>query len=116
MTQQKTCTTFELCQRYGITRKTLFYYDRKGLLKPVERIGSQGIKLYDEASVKRLETILEYRSAGLMIEEIQALLGEGCEDRLTVLNAALSRLKNERAEKDAQITALIRIIERYAGE
>ena len=37
----------EICRITGITRKTLFYYDRIGLLVPYKRTEPQQFKLYD---------------------------------------------------------------------
>ena len=55
MSDEKLYSVKEICEKYGITRKTLFYYDRIGLLKPAKRLGRQSFKYYDVAALKRLE-------------------------------------------------------------
>ncbi len=81
------CSVKDVCDRYGITRKTLFYYDRSGLLKPAIRQGSKQYKYYDEAALSRLESILEYRNAGLSIEEIREVID--LMDKEKILNLSL---------------------------
>ena len=56
----------EICRITGITRKTLFYYDRIGLLVPYERTEPQQFKLYDRERLERLNGIIEYRGAGFV--------------------------------------------------
>jgi MerR family transcriptional regulator, thiopeptide resistance regulator len=52
----------------GITVRTLHHYDEIGLLEPSARTPG-GYRLYDEAAVERLRTILTYRELGLSLEE-----------------------------------------------
>jgi len=54
----------ELC---GLSSDTLRYYERIGLLPPVNRSES-GIRDYDEIDLKRVEFIKCMRSAGLPID------------------------------------------------
>ena len=67
-------TVGELCTMTGITRKTLFYYDRIHLLEPTERIGVQKQKIYNNADYVRLRNILKYKEAGLLLNEIREIL------------------------------------------
>ena len=69
-------TVADICAMLGITRKTLFFYDREDLLKPHRRQGPQRAKLYLFEDVERLRTILEYKKAGLLLKEIRCLLEE----------------------------------------
>ena len=57
----------EVSERYGITSDTLRYYERIGLIRPVNRNGS-GIRDYNEIDLRRVEFIKCMRSAGLSIE------------------------------------------------
>ena len=61
----------EICRVTGVPRKTLFYYDRIGLLEPSRRSGKQNFKEYDEQAVNRLLEIRLYREMGLSIPMIQ---------------------------------------------
>ena len=71
----------EICRDLGITRKTLFYYDRIGILKPTVRTGKQKAKEYDEDAVRKLEKIIRYQAAGLKLEEIRGVLCEPQNER-----------------------------------
>ncbi len=57
----------EVSERYGISQDTLRYYERIGLLLPVNR-GANGIRDYNELDIRRVEFIKCMRSAGLPIE------------------------------------------------
>jgi DNA-binding transcriptional MerR regulator len=66
-------------EQYDISSDTLRYYERIGLIPPVNRNGS-GIRDYNETDVKRVEFIKCMRSAGLPIEtliEYVALVQQG---------------------------------------
>ncbi len=101
----------EICEKTGITRKTLFYYDRIGLLCPTERTERQNFKLYDSQKLVRLEEIISYRRAGLSIREIRELLDEGQVNRLEILEQAMERLLKEKKEKHQEIENLKCLIE-----
>ena len=69
----------EVSERYGISSDTLRYYERIGLIPPVNRNGI-GIRDYSEIDLRRVEFIKCMRSAGLSIEvliEYIALVQQG---------------------------------------
>ena len=69
----------EVSQQYGISSDTLRYYERIGLIPPVNRNGS-GIRDYNELDLRRVEFIKCMRSAGLPVEvliEYVALVQQG---------------------------------------
>ena len=106
--KEKTYSVGEICSLTGVTRKTLFYYDRIALLKPYDRVGVQNHKVYDNTALQRLYRILLYRDAGLRIEEIRSIL-DGAQDRNAVLCRVLERLMREAEQKKEQI-ARIRVL------
>jgi len=57
----------EVSERYGLSSDTLRYYERVGLIPPVNRNGS-GIRDYGELDIRRVEFVKCMRSAGLPIE------------------------------------------------
>lgn len=59
----------EVEQQTGLPRKTIRFYESKGLLS-VER-SENSYREYDEAMVKRLKTIAIFRRAGISIADIQ---------------------------------------------
>ena len=58
----------------GISSDTLRYYERIGLIPPVNRNGS-GIRDYNELDVRRVEFVKCMRSAGLPIEVLIEYFG-----------------------------------------
>lgn len=103
----------DLIRQFSITRKTLFYYDKAGLLKPVDRIGQARIKVYDEEGYNRMDKILQYRDAGLKIEEIRLLLNDDRFSKAEIFRKALNRLEEDFAVRRKEITNLHRLIEEY---
>lgn len=57
----------EVSEQYSISSDTLRYYERIGLIPPVNRNGG-GIRDYNELDVKRVEFVKCMRSAGLPID------------------------------------------------
>lgn len=57
----------EVSEQAGISTDTLRYYERIGLIPPVNRNGS-GIRNYNELDLKRVEFIKCMRNVGLPIE------------------------------------------------
>ena len=69
----------EVSEQYNISTDTLRYYERVGLIPPVNRNGS-GIRDYNELDLRRVDFIKCMRSAGLPIEvliEYVALVQKG---------------------------------------
>jgi DNA-binding transcriptional MerR regulator len=64
----------EVSEKYGISADTLRYYERIGLIQPVNRNGN-GIRDYSEIDLKRVEFIKCMRSAGLPIETLIEYIG-----------------------------------------
>lgn len=91
----------QLVKDFGISRSTLLYYDRIGLLKSVQRTGAN-YRIYSEADYHRLEKINTYKQAGLSLEDIKSLLDTSesnvtnvLEKRLESLNAEISELRKQ---------------------
>ena len=64
----------EVSERYGISADTLRYYERIGLIPPVNR-NESGIRDYGEIDLRRVEFIKCMRSAGLPIETLIEYVG-----------------------------------------
>ena len=107
------CTVGMLCEKTGITRKTLFYYDRIGLLKPTVRSGIQEHKLYDEAACMRLSGILRFRRAGLRIDEIRRILDDPDSNVPMILQNAVERCYAQQNILLEQVALLKELMEEY---
>ncbi|PKO19060.1 MAG: MerR family transcriptional regulator [Chloroflexi bacterium HGW-Chloroflexi-10] len=64
----------EVSEQYSISSDTLRYYERIGLIPPVNRTES-GIRDYNETDMKRVEFVRCMRSAGLPIEVLIEYIG-----------------------------------------
>ena len=64
----------ELAKRHGLSRSTLLYYHRIGVLEPSGRLHND-YRCYTERDAARLRRICLYRRTGLPLAEIRALLG-----------------------------------------
>lgn len=91
-------TITALARQHGLSRATLLYYDRLGLLKPSTRLAN-GYRRYTAKDAARLSQICLYRQTGLPLADIRKLLDKPHKD----LAAALERQLTELA---AQIDAL----------
>jgi DNA-binding transcriptional MerR regulator len=57
----------EVSEQYGLSADTLRYYERVGLIPPVNRTET-GIRDYNELDLRRVDFVKCMRSAGLPIE------------------------------------------------
>lgn len=73
---KKSTTISKLGRLFGLSRSTLLYYDRIGLLTPSGRTRA-GYRSYSEADRLRLERICGFRRAGLALDEIRAICASG---------------------------------------
>jgi DNA-binding transcriptional MerR regulator len=64
----------EVSEQYGLSSDTLRYYERIGLIPPVNRNGG-GIRDYSELDIRRVEFVKCMRSAGLPVEVLIEYIG-----------------------------------------
>jgi len=84
-------TIRQMAAQFGLSRSTLLYYDRIGLLRPDYRT-SAGYRLYNAADRKRLELICRFRATGLSLARIERLLDHPQPTRSALTNALHGRL------------------------
>ena len=63
----------ELAQHAGISRDTLRFYEKHGLITPSNRTDS-GYRLYSKSDVLRISFILSAKEVGFTLNEIHQLL------------------------------------------
>jgi MerR family transcriptional regulator, thiopeptide resistance regulator len=97
----------------GTTSRTLRHYGDVGLL-PASRVGRNGYRHYDSASLVRLQRILLLRDLGLGLPQIRDVLDRDTppEDALT---GHLEWLRQERDRLERQITSVQLTIEALRG-
>ncbi len=84
----KTYSISKLARACSLSRSTLLYYDRIGLLKPSGRTGS-GYRFYTDADQRRLERIGHFREAGLSLKEIRTVLSSTGKPGIRLLETRL---------------------------
>ena len=103
-------TISSLARASGLSRSTLLYYDRLGLLKPSGR-SSAGYRLYAPADAERLETICLYRQIGIPLAEIKTILSaSGTTVPLEILQRRLRTLDREIANFRRQQHTVVELI------
>ena len=71
---QDSFTIAEAVARCGLPESTLRYWERIGLVRPIERDASSRHRRYTAADVMTLETLANLRAVGLSIEDMRAYL------------------------------------------
>lgn len=84
----------QLARLCGLSRSTLLYYDRIGLLSPSGR-SEAGYRLYSQTDRDRLESICSFRQAGLGIEDCLAMLSASGDSTAEVIKQRLQAVGEE---------------------
>ena len=84
----------ELARKFGLSRSTLLYYDRIGLLAPSGR-SEAGYRLYSSDDRDKLATICSFRQAGLTIEDIRRVISMEEDAEGVVLQRRMRELGEE---------------------
>jgi DNA-binding transcriptional MerR regulator len=112
-----------LARMFGLSRSTLLYYDRIGLLQPSER-SRANYRLYSHTDRKRLEQICRYRRTGMSLETIADVLAaprkktvNALERRLEALNREIHDLRSQQQTivellKDKSLLAGTRVLDK----
>lgn len=107
-------TVGQVAQTFGVTVRTLHHYDEVGLLSPSER-SHAGYRLYTEADLERLATIVTYRRLDLPLDEVAALLrGDG--STLQHLRRQRDAVMDKVEELHGLVDAIDRALEREMND
>ena len=100
-------------KKFGLSRSTLLYYDRIGLLSAPAR-SAAGYRRYGVEAFRRLERLRLYRSAGLPLRDIRRILDEpGAQGGVAaILERRLASLHEEQARIRDQQDVLLRLLSR----
>jgi DNA-binding transcriptional MerR regulator len=99
--QPKTFTIGDLAREFGVTLRTLRFYEDRGLLSPM-REGTT--RIYDARDRNRLSVILKGKQLGFTLTEIRAMLAEerGAEAPATNLKLSLAQVEDQIAHLEQQ--------------
>lgn len=109
----KTYSISRLARAFGLSRSTLLYYDRIGVLEPSGRTGS-GYRCYSKSDYRRLERICQFREAGLTLKEIRGVLSSGGKPGAKLLNRRMRETVANIVDLKNQQRVLARLLSRIA--
>ncbi|MBQ7098559.1 MAG: MerR family transcriptional regulator [Oscillospiraceae bacterium] len=95
-------TVKEVSRLTGVSVRTLHHYDAIGLLKPA-RVTEAGYRLYDDAALGRLQTILLFRELEFPLREIKEMLAAESFDPIAALDDQIRLLELRREKLDRLI-------------
>ena len=101
-------TVREVSRITGVSVRTLHHYDAIGLLKPAQ-VTEAGYRLYDDAALGRLQTILLFRELQFPLKEIRDLLDTADFDPMAALDDQIRLLQLRREHLDRLIDHARRI-------
>lgn len=90
-------TIGQLAELAGVSTRTLRYYDRIGLLKPLY-VDDSGYRWYGERELDLLQQILFYRERGFALAQISDLLYSENFDLVRALEDHLMDLERRQAQ------------------
>ena len=95
-------TVKEVSHLTGVSMRTLHHYDAIGLLKPTQ-VTQAGYRLYDDAALGRLQTILLFRELEFPLKDIKAMLSASDFDPMAALDDQIRLLQLRREQLDRLI-------------
>lgn len=107
-------TIKELARLAGVSTRTLRWYDKVGLLKPT-RITEAKYRMYDEASVARLQQIMFYRELEFALADISQILDAPGFNHQEALQSHLTALIYRRERIDALIHTVNKTLDDLQG-
>jgi DNA-binding transcriptional MerR regulator len=87
-------TVSRLARRSGLSRSTILYYERRGLLRHPRRTGGN-YRVYSEADAARLQQIGVYRKMGLSLAAIRSVMDRSASEAASVLERRLADIDAE---------------------
>ncbi|WP_199478824.1 MerR family transcriptional regulator [Vibrio harveyi] len=103
-------TVTQLARECGLSRTTILYYEREGLLAPAHR-SENGYRWYGEKEMQRLKNISSYRSYGLPISSIRTLLAQKGKSQAEILKDHFNELEREIQNLRAQQKAIVVLLQ-----
>ncbi|WP_039973906.1 MerR family transcriptional regulator [Vibrio jasicida] len=103
-------TVTQLARECGLSRTTILYYEREGLLAPAHR-SENGYRWYGEKEMQRLKTISSYRSYGLPVSSIRTLLAQKGKSQAEILKDHFNELEREIQNLRAQQKAVVVLLQ-----
>lgn len=108
MPDQQLMTVSQFAKLVGTTRRTLIFYDQKGIFKPI-KTKNNGYRYYDYSQIYQINLILGLRELGLTVEEIKDYQDDNSS---TSLNKKLNELKQKVKKRINNLQQVLNILDR----
>lgn len=115
-------SALEVSKITGVTKRTLQYYEKEGLLLPT-KCNENGYRFYDDAAVKKLYEIRFLKELGYKLSEIREMADpsqfdrKGVEKKIKGLEAEKEKLERKlRLANVVQICGDLQIPEQFVGK
>jgi len=104
-------TISKLGKKFGLSRATILYYEREGLLEPASRTAN-GYRWYGDREIERLKQITGFRSYGVPVRDIRELLArDSGQAHDQILRKRFAQMETEIQDLRRQQQALLAILE-----
>lgn len=74
----------EIADFFGISRKAIRLYEKKGIIKPVKVDAANGYRYYSAEQVQQLNALLELKTLGFSLDEIKMII-DGKKEKASLL-------------------------------
>ena len=104
-------TIRQVCDRFGLTPDTLRYYEKTGVIPPVNRSAS-GVRDYDAEALSWVENAVCMRSAGVPVERIAEYvrLFQAGDSTIAARRDLLAGVREELLEQRRQLDGEIELL------
>jgi len=104
-------TISKLAKKFGLSRATILYYEREGLLEPAGR-AANGYRWYGAKEIERLKQIAGFRSYGVSVRDIRELLArDSIQAHEQILRKRFAQMETEIQDLRRQQQALLSLLE-----
>jgi len=101
----------QLAKKFNLSRATILYYEREGLLKPSGR-SENGYRWFGQTEIDRLATICTYRSFGIAVAMIPKLLDDVHNaNQLRILKEQLATIESKVQQLKTQQNAILALLQ-----
>ena len=88
----------DIMQMFGITRDTIRYYEKQGLIEPMRT--DNGYRTFDLLNVEKLKKVLDLRNLGFSVKEVKTMF---IDEKLEKNGTSLIELRKRTEEKMEKI-------------
>ncbi|WP_321494043.1 MerR family transcriptional regulator [uncultured Desulfobacter sp.] len=111
----KTYCISQLARLFDLSRSTLLYYDRIGLLIPSDR-SEAGYRLYTQRDRDRLAQICTLRNIGVALADIKKMLSSNNAPSVKILKNRLWEIGQQITDLRSQQQSIIRLLKEMTSD